>query len=217
MKQEILFIDVDRTIFDTDRFVVVLWEAIGKTYGIDSQAELNKLQSYYVYLSSEEKSQARAGLKPLSHYDFRSHVESVVKGHLADDVVANIQAILAKHNFVYPDTRAILQLVNKNPSLVLKFLTLEQEWYQLVKRKQIINSLPQLNNFAWHVVQEPKGEYIARVFPGTKGWLVDDKAQQLPKGYKLLWLQRKEARPILLTDGKITINSLNVVEEALKL
>lgn len=208
-----LLVDVDRTIFDTTRFMVSAWQAIGEEFNIDSAKALDDLESYYVYLTEESGVEKQQRLR---YYDFGSHIEALT-GRLRDEVVAAIQGKLAEHDFMYPDTHSVIELVKTTPGLELSFVTFEQPWFQMVKRQQIFRVMPELKNYPWHVVQEPKGTYIARVMPGTRGWLVDDKAEKLPENYKLIWLQRLNAKTITETNGITTINSLTAIKEAIEL
>lgn len=216
-KKELL-VDVDRTIFKTSEFTDILWLAVGKVCGIDGKAELAKHESYHVYLDDNIQQLAipTKDNKRLRYYDFGAHLQAVTDMD-KDEVTLAAQTELSKHNFVYPDAQAILQSIKDRPDLELSFVTFEQDWYQKIKRRQILRVVPEFGQFAWHVIQEYKGPYIARTYAGSQGWLIDDKQEQLPVGYKLLWLQRNQSKTIAEIDGITTINSLKAIKEAIKL
>jgi len=194
---KILFLDLDRTLFDTPRFIRVVWQTIGRVYNVDGEQQLAVILDWYRQVGK------------LRYYMFEEHVQHVV-GQNADEVAAKIRPLLAKQNFLYDDTTEIKKWQARGDYSV-RILSFGGEWFQKFK----ISLSPAIATMPADVILESKSDFIAREFSGDGGFLVDDKRNpHLPRGFTEVLIQRgvlqKSKR-----NGLIVINSFIEVTEIL--
>lgn len=197
MTDKILFLDLDRTLFDTVRFVNVLWQTIGRAYTIDHEKQLATMLGWYKQVGE------------LRYYRFEDHVQQAT-GQTADQVAVKIRPHLAAHDFLYPDTAEIKNWQARG-DYTLRILSFGGEWFQKFK----ISLSPAIADLPADIILQPKNQFIATHFAGARGFLVDDKRNpHLPKGFTEVWLQRDTLQNAK-ESSLIIVNSLIEVTEAL--
>lgn len=72
-----VYLDVDRTLFDTDAFDVLRWKFLEETYGVSAEKERARQREFYVELGGAET------------YDLAAHMEDI--GIEADEVRATLR------------------------------------------------------------------------------------------------------------------------------
>lgn len=195
MTRKILFLDLDRTLFDTDLFVKEFWHAAAKLYNFDPIHQIAQLSSWY---------------KPVGdfgYYSVEDHVRAAL-GKTAAEVGEAVRPILQNTHFAYPDTSEIPTWQARG-DYELRILTFGGEWLQKYK----LSLTPTLNGLPYDIILVAKGDFIAKNFTDAQGFLVDDKlGNNLPPTFKQIWINR-------ITDmknpGIITVQSLTQVQEAL--
>lgn len=157
--------DLDRTLFDTDRFIEGVWSYAGELYGLDIEAErLRAKQFYDMYGNSYD-------------YRFFDHLRDCVGADFdQEDFVRGAKRALSGQ-FLYADvTPQVIDIIHA-------ILTFGNTQYQMFK----LSLCPELEGIDYHIVLEPKGAYISRTFP-VPTLLVDDKdlkGECVPPAYAL--------------------------------
>ncbi|HSW81121.1 MAG TPA: hypothetical protein VLG40_01875 [Candidatus Saccharimonas sp.] len=197
MNDKILFLDLDRTLFDTPRFTQALWYAIGHEFKVDAAQQLESLPEWYHQIGD------------LRYYHFEEHVKHVLH-KTADEITAKIRPRLERENFLYPDTSE-LQNWQTRGDYQLRILSFGGEWLQKFK----ISLCPRIADLPADIILEPKNTFIAHNYSRANGFLVDDKRNlDLPRGFTEVWL-RRELLQKTKESGLIIVNSLIEVTEAL--
>lgn len=198
MTNKILFLDLDRTLFDTTRFMRDLWQAIGQIYNVNPQHQLAELPEWYHQMGE------------LRYYHFEEHVQAVLHQN-ADQVATAVRPLLADKNFLYPDV-AELSKWQKRADYQIRILSFGGDWFQKFK----ISFCPDIADLPRDIILEAKNIFIARTFAGAQGFLVDDKRNpDLPPGFTEVWIDRQSDVQKIKKDGIIIINSLTQVQEVL--
>lgn len=194
-----IYLDLDRTLFNTPVFVPELVAAAEKLYGLDAQQFQKDMATYY--LSSADGQ--------LQHYDFFAQLAA----HAIDIRHAERELLAALHgrNYVYDDAREMLQLLGSTP-ITLGIVSYGTQFYQLFKYK----AAPELAGLPIKVVFHDKATYIAEQ-PHEPSWLVDDKiTSNLPDWCVMILLDRTAKAPFVRESPMFwRINSLQSVETLL--
>lgn len=197
MNKPILFVDFDRTLFDTARFTTQLWEVVGRRYGIDVQAAKQEGKAYYNYVGR------------LYDYDFFTHMRQLTD----ESDSAILQAVcqdLAGQGFLYDDSDEAFAWDREGYDV--RVLTFGNEPYQRLK----LALAPRILELPVVIIRESKADYLASAHAMQQGWLVDDKPdQRLPAGFKEINLNRTADLPISQQSGYVIVNSLKHVRNIL--
>lgn len=178
-------VDYDRTLFRTDDFRRDLFAQVGERLG-KGLGELER---------------AAKGLRTharLGGFDFRAWVRGLDPSADVDEHEREMRALLRDggETYLYDDAvRFTHGLIARG--LRPTILTYGDRRFQLDKVLPFVDALGCGNDCVVPVVvvEEPKGEYVARHFPGRRGFLVDDKVgQELPEGFTEVWLNRVNER-----------------------
>jgi hypothetical protein len=178
-----VYIDFDRTLFDTQRF--------GR--------DLNHIVAMHAGISPE---QARADAAPfythaiLHSFDFESYVTAY--GLNPDAMLDQVHQLALTNPYLYDDSAWFMQTLQNNgfnPTI----LSFGEDRFQRAKITPTLTHLfetvplsapkPRTNV---RVILEPKGQHIALKHPGEQGVLVDDIPEQhLPEGFHEIHLDRE--------------------------
>jgi len=190
--KSILFVDLDRTLFDTSRFV----EAIRNELKLQFQVVMttNEARNYYRYYED------------LYDYDFFKHCQDrgVTSQQIYDCIFPEL--LIKYGSFLYEDVRSLL-------GTEFEIMTFGSEPYQSLKLKMA----PELQDRAVTIVHERKGAYINREFKNVSVTLIDDKPAAMT-GYSagtFIHLDRAQKVPIINDESGIHIRSLNHTKEVL--
>jgi hypothetical protein len=197
MSRKTVFVDLDRTLFDTNQFMVAVWEAVGQLYpNVDILYETSRIGKWYAHVGD------------LKHYLFPKHFAHATGGVFQDAVPA-LHSLLQHEQFAFPDATAVKTWQAKGYEVrILSFGATDLQQFKL----SLIPAFDEPRD----IILEAKGPYLAKHYPGAVGVMVDDKRNSsLPPNIKEVWLQRDETMDIKREPGIIVINSLKGVEELL--
>lgn len=193
-----IFVDFDRTLFNTPYFMDVMWHAIGSAYGVNAALALADVPNWYRYVTGAWR-----------YYVIEEHIPHVT-GQSAPEVMTAISATLARHTFVYPDTTEVLYWQRQGHKVHI--VTFGEQWFQRVK----LELVPILANTPCTIVLQEKAQVLRQQFPDVSGMLIDDKRNTtLPQGLTEVWLRRQLQQPIMRQNGMISVNSLKQVTHIL--
>lgn len=178
MADRVVVLDFDRTLFDTGGYYEALKVWLSERYGISKQVLTDDYDAYHI-----------KGESGLHHYDFFGQLESL--GLAADEVEAAARRELCSDKYLLPDAPAFLKFLEDQPVEVL-ILTYGEERFQRLKH----GCVPSLSGFRLVAVLDDKSNYIAAELSGRQGIIIDDqKVEDLPAGFRHVWLQRDGAEP----------------------
>lgn len=196
-QKPILFVDFDRTLFDTASFTEKLWEVVGRRYGLDAEKAKTEGRAYF----------NRVG--DLHDYDFFAHMRKMT-GQSDASIADAVREDLAGHDFRYEDSAEAF--VWSEVGHDVRILTFGNEPYQRLK----LSLTPEFLNLPVMIIREPKADYLGWAHAAQQGWLVDDKPdQRLPAGFKEINLNRASELPITQQSGYVIVNSLKHVRNIL--
>lgn len=198
MTVEKVFVDLDRTIFDTPAFFEAAWDTVGRIRGIDTTVHRKRAANYYAYN------------RDLYNYEFFRHLSA--EG-LEVDAEALVAELRRPGRFIYADVMPTWPLLSGIATP--KILTYGGADYQQLK----IASCPELDAVEVVAVLEPKAEYFMREMPEKPVILLDDKdlAAELPPHVRFIRVNRANDAPLQRGHGGVVINSFIHVKEALEL
>jgi hypothetical protein len=195
MSRPIIFVDFDRTLFQTDALFPLLWDTVGELYPqADIQTAKNEVGKWYEIIEGDYK-----------HYLFPQHLLHVTGANF-DQAEPLLLERLSKHDFTYPDVGVINHWPAKGYDV--RILTFGGEPFQKFKLKLTPQFIEPRD-----IILEPKGTFLAHHYPDAAGFMVDDKRNPgMPATIKEVWLNRQGKTA---EDAIITISSLEQLEEFL--
>lgn len=193
--RNIIFVDLDRTLFDTDRFYAEVWRVLGERHGFDGDAAQKRVKEFYY--------EVRAGY----HYDygFHNHLAAYIPQVSVPQAMAEVYDALKNTSFLYDDAT---ELFGWQPSYDVHVLTFGETDRQQFKLRfcELLAPLPT------HIILEPKAQFIAANFPNRHGLLIDDKIEgDLPPYIKQIHIDRQSGVAISRKSAIILVNSLKQV------
>jgi hypothetical protein len=197
MAGPILFVDFDRTLFDTDRFVEVLWLVLSKAFGLASETLKSTQSDFFEYVDQQYD------------YDFFAHLHALT-GEPHDTIRSRVKGDLVGMNFLFDDSGELRSW--QGWGYDVRILTFGNEPYQRLK----LDLAPDLKDVPIDIIQEPKRDFIARNYKGGRGWLIDDKiGQEIPKGFMEINIDRTALLPSRVQNGYGIVNNLKHVQDLL--
>lgn len=197
MKPKVLFLDLDRTLFDTVRFMNALWHALAAQCGQDYDHCMAMVPQYY------------RAIGDYRYYDLWLHIQDGL-GVDPEVAVAAITPHLKGADFTFPDASELHEW--QKTDYEIRILTFGPEWVQRFK----LQFAPRIAQLPIDIILEPKNQFIARDYAGRSGLLVDDKRDlHLPPNFKEVWLDREDTMQNSQEYGIICVNSLTQVKELL--
>lgn len=198
MKPDILFLDLDRTLFDTPRFMPALWHALAARYSLDYEHCMALVPHFY------------RAIGDYRYYDLKMHLQDGL-GLDPEQAIDVVTPVLAKQDFLFADTSSLAEW-QARPDYEVRILTFGPAWVQAFKMR----FAPALAHLPTDMILEAKNEFIAREYAGRSGLLVDDKRNpNLPKGFTEVWLDRDHTMQNTQESGIVCINSLAQIKELL--
>lgn len=195
MTRNILFLDLDRTLFDTDLFIKEFWHAAAKIYNFDPIHQIAQVSSWYRPVGD------------FGYYSVEDHVRAAL-GKTAAEVGEAVRPLIRHIDFTYPDT-AEITIWQARGDYELRILTFGGRWLQKYK----LSLTPTLSALPCDIILVAKGDFIVKNFTDAQGFLVDDKrGNRLPPNFKEIWINRRTDMKI---PGTITIHSLAEVKGVL--
>ena len=194
-----IYLDLDRTLFNTEAFVADLFAAAEQAFGIPAATLAAEIPKFYSLQQQDN----------LHHYDFFAQIAAHnINVTEADRVLGQA---LAGHDYAYPDAKHLVQFLAATPCEV-QILSFGTHHYQTFKYRMA----PSLGSLPITVVSHAKATYLAAQSPAPS-LLVDDKSSaSLPPWCTLYLLDRTAPQPIAKqARGVWRINSLGAVETAL--
>lgn len=165
----VVYLDLDRTLYDTDRGGQMIWQELGRAYPhIDAVSEHASQQKYYVY---QDDGDAYA-------YDFGAHMDAL--GLVRDEVYAMLRGSdLADERLEYDGVSELVTWIQARGKV--RVLTYGTDDYQRLKAALC----PSLVDVEIITTRGDKAEYLA-----DKGdvWLVDDRplGDMLPSNVRFI-------------------------------
>lgn len=190
-----VFLDLDRTLFNTTAFGLEKWRFLGDTYPqIDGQREHANQHNFYV---QDGDSYA---------YDFATHLEAL--NLKVDEVyMALLQSEIADGRLEYAGVSDLVAWIRRHGEV--RVLTYGIDDYQRLKA----SLCPSLEGVEVITTLRPKGEYLA---DKGRAWLVDDKpiGNQLPAGVRFIQVHMadKDSRPPASELGEVSTSLQGVLE-----
>jgi hypothetical protein len=198
MNNPTIFVDLDRTIFDTNRFFPIVWQAVGDLYpGVHVEQEIGLIDRWY-----------ETSVGDLRTYYFEKHFEAVT-GVKFEDGFAVLHEHLKGGDYAFPDA----QVVNSWGELGynVRILSFGGRGFQELK----LSLIPEFDQ-PRDIILERKGAFIARHYPGAHGFMIDDKRNPgLPGGVQEVWLNRANPGPVTHEGDTVIISSLEQMQEIL--
>ncbi len=205
-----VYVDFDRTLFDTASFGQDLFRGIARRANVSVEQAIANASPFYTHTT-------------LRSFDFEGYVATygLSPGKMLDYVS---QLVLA-NDYLYADSAAFIQALHRqgfNP----KILSFGEDRFQRAKIAPTLAPLlgdaspkesAAMKAMEVYVVLEPKGQHIASKHPGERGVLIDDVPdQQLPPGFHEIHLSRDSnlEKPLTKTGG-FTVSDLLQAYEAI--
>ena len=174
----LLVLDLDYTLFDTDRFVQDLAVLVAGEVGIAAGDYLLQIPDYYEH-SGEH----------LAHYQFSRHLGAL--GLHEQFLERKITPALTGRDYTYTDVDVSVRAFLRD-GYDVRILTYGEQRYQQLK----LRCAGIAGQLAADIILESKGAYIARRFAGRAGAIVDDKQiTDLPAGVQAVYIDRTGGIP----------------------
>jgi FMN phosphatase YigB (HAD superfamily) len=173
-------LDLDRTLFDTDRFADRLARISAALLGVSYVSFVAGMEQYKVGQASG-----------LQYYDYFAHMAAMgkpVEGKVYDAIVRDVQT--TQNSYLYEEVAEVLEIL-QHKKLRVFILTFGEPRYQKLK----YDISPLLHTLPCHITLQDKSEWLANHYkaPG-QGVLVDDKNtyDTLPPNWHLCHIQREK-------------------------
>lgn len=181
-----VYLDLDRTLFDTAHAAAAIWGQLEQLYGINAAKERERQTDFYVHDESGSY-----------YYDLAAHLAAC--GLDPDEVAERLRTSpIADNRLLIPGAAELVnQLVDAacDPAI----LTYGDAYYQRLK----VALCPALGGAALHVTLGSKADFLA-----DKGdcVLVDDKniASELPENVQFVWVQLEGEQKSVKAPGAVT-------------
>jgi len=171
MKPVEVYLDMDRTVLDTDGFDRQKWSLLRKWYpeiDINDEAEFARQRDFYV------------GHGTMEYYDFSGHLRAL--GLPDDEVFERLPTSeLADGRFEYEGLPELLDWAREHGTV--QVLTFGEEPYQRLKGALC----PSLRDVVITTMMSPKAKFFKNRQPEGHVWMVDDKIiDELPEYVKFI-------------------------------
>ncbi len=196
-KPKIVFLDLDRTLFDT-RQVIELWRELARHYKLDADKATSERSNWYVWTSTETYYHDFSAQLRSYGIDPKEAMERIVKSALAE----------GEFEFPYADI-----LVSSLKTLAnVKVLSFGADDYQRMKAALC----PSLHGIEVITTLEPKQTVLAKYAATNNCWLVDDKpiGRDMPNGVNFIQVALESEVPDFTAPWPI-FTSLKDVKEYL--
>lgn len=202
-KLDYIFVDFDETLFEHYAFAAWIEDLLHEKgeLPMGKGSFMASINAYHEVLQQ---------VPLLRLYRHRDHYDHATKsGWQALSSEIHKQAKANKADFSYPDSQRFIEYV-KGSGVPVKILTYGDTEYQLFKIASC--TVSGVSGLETEVILEPKSDYIARVYTGKRGVLVDDKYPlSLPDGWTHIWIDRDAAlqSPLHMEQGVVKVANLD--------
>ena len=198
MKFERIYLDLDRTLLDTDMFTTAVFSAVDSLYQIPSEQLHAEIPDYYIYHGQ------------LRYYDFFAHMTAL--GLDPQQVEADVRAYLSGGDFLFPDAHDLVKFL-ADTDIEVSIVSFGPANYQEFK----YSLLEPLHELPFATIMDDKADYLAAQEP-KESLLVDDKlASPLPSWCTQFVIDRKLTKETEQQTHRLwRVNSLRSVESALR-
>jgi|GEM_PF-3030256 len=197
---ERLYLDLDRTLFDTVRFSDALIAAFEDIYKVPARDFRAQMPQFYVHHAD------------MQYYDFYGHVASL--GHNPAAVAERLRPELAGGDYLFADAHSLLAALSAVPPVQTTILSYGPSNYQQYK----VSFVPELQRLPFVATLQFKQDYLASK-PPAPSLLVDDKlVAPLPTWCSQFLIDRSATAAKIAESAHVwRINSLETVETAVSL
>lgn len=196
---ERVYLDLDRTLFDTDLFSDTLFTAVENIYGISAGQFHKDMPNYFIHHGA------------LRYYDFFAHVTAL--GLDPQEVQEHAHRFLRAGDFMFADAHLLLKTLKDLP-VEISIVSFGPSNYQDFK----VSFLPDLHRIPLVTILENKAAYLAAQ-DALPTLLVDDRVvAPLPSWCTQYIIDRESAAEKTKESPRLwRINTLRAVETALEL
>ncbi len=191
----VLLLDLDRTLFDTDRYTAALLGALAPQIGVSAEILIAEVPGQYVASSHGGG----------SYYDMIRHLQAY--GASFDDIKRCVAEL--PNDYLFPDAASLLNALRASRREA-QLLTHGEHKAQSLK----LAVCQPLGHMAAHITLQPKGLYIANKWPNSGGMIVDDKdIADIPEGWTGVRINRSASASVEELIGRMSfqIASLDYV------
>jgi hypothetical protein len=171
----VLFVDLDRTIFDTVGFFTLIEDILKNNFNV-SDTDYEKIRSLYAVQSAD----------PMLRYsDFD---EILVRLGISKEEFQKVVINAAgKNKYILPDAVHFIEWLLNCKTHEIRILSFGQYYFQMLK----LRVTPAIKSIPEHIIMTRKNEFIAKEYSNRIGILIDDKPnQELPNGWKEIYIDR---------------------------
>lgn len=171
----ILFVDLDRTLFDTVAFFNFVENILINEFKVTTE-DYEKVRPLYAVESTD----------PMLRYsDFD---EILIRLDISKESFQQVVTSSAGNNkFILKDAVGFIEWLQQCTTHEVRILSFGQYYFQMLK----LLVSPALSNFPEHIIMQRKNEFIAKEYTNRTGILIDDKPNQaLPEGWVELFIDR---------------------------
>ena len=186
-------VDLDRTLFDTDRFVDWVWQVIAKEYKIDTEYERQRAELFYSYYED------------WYDYQFFDHIASISTIDSSQDEFERRVRSHQRDNFLFTDALETLSLYDE-------IITFGNQPYQRFK----LSMCPELHAIPATIITEMKANYIKHHYRAPVV-LIDDKnlSDELPDWARFFLVDRTQQQAMIQHSADFT--SMSSLRELIRL
>lgn len=173
-----VYLDLDRTLFDTDRSGRAIWDALDALPQVDAHAEFARQREFYVYQNEGST----------YYYDFAAHLESLSLDPA--DIEAYLLETATGDELLLPGAVEFVEQL-RSAGIQPEILTYGHDFYQRLKAKLC----PVLADIVIHTTLGPKQDFF---YDKSASILVDDKpiGNQLPPQVAFIQVQLEAKKTI---------------------
>ena len=193
MKYTHLYLDLDRTLFMTEKAKQVFGDACKQLFGLDTKQLIEESTAFRVTVGDQ-------------HF-YRFFDQLAGQGIAPSRAKKELAQALKGQDFLYPDARELLSYLDEK-RIMPTILTLGDHDYQTFKASLV----PELAARPIVTVEQPKAIFLQTVT--TAALIVDDhRVVDLAGRHRLVLIDREQSEPFLERDeGYTSINSLALVK-----
>ncbi len=165
-----VYLDVDRTLFNTDLFDELRWQLLRQKYGVDSNERARQPEFYRRW-------------DDMWFYDFSAHMNDI--GISVDEVYEYLHgSALADGRLEYDGVGELVEWIQVHGTA--RLLTYGADDYQRLK----VVLCPSLQGLEIITTQASKGHFFATHTLNGSIWMVDDKpiGDELPGNVHFIWV-----------------------------
>ena len=193
-KDFVIYIDFDRTLYDSGRFSDDLWALIGRQAGIDPSQVAESVAKFETH-------------ETLGGYDYEAHIRAF--GLDPAQMWAKLAQLLDAYDYLYDDSARFVQSL-LGSGYRPRILSFGNYKFQAAKIAPTLDVLAGTtgHELGYDIVMRRKREHLIEYHPGEHGVLIDDKpGQELPEGFTEITLDRPRGLAEVVREGPAYVAS----------